>query len=186
MRLELGPALEAALLAAARESIASALERRPPSWPAAADGAAEPCGAFVSLHVGRSLRGCIGRMTSPEPLYETVREMARAAAFEDPRFTPVSREELDSIDIEITALSPMRRVEEVSEIEVGLHGIHIQKGWRSGVFLPQVAVEQGWDRDTLLEEVCRKAGLPAEAWRSPDAVISVFEGLVFGEADSPS
>jgi len=122
-------------------------------------------------------------MSSPEPLYETVREMARSAAFEDPRFAPVSREELDSIEIEITALSPMRKIASVEEIEVGRHGIHIQKLWRSGVFLPQVATEQGWDRDQLLEEVCYKAGLPGDSWKGPDAVISIFEGLVFGEGD---
>ena len=182
MRLELAREDRAALLATAREAIAARLERRAPRWPETGPALREPCGAFVTLHEEGSLRGCIGRMSSPESLAETVREMAAAAAFEDPRFAPLASDELDLVDIEITALSPMRRIDSVDEIVVGLHGIHIAKGWHSGVFLPQVATEQGWDRDTYVEQVCRKAGMASDAWKSPDAVIQVFEGLVFGES----
>lgn len=181
MHLELDAAGRAALLATARESIASNLEARRPSWPPEAERLDYPCGAFVTLRERGSLRGCIGRMTSPAPLFETVRDMARAAAFEDPRFPRLEPEELGSIDIEITVLSPLRRIASASEIEVGRHGVLITKGPRSGVFLPQVATEQGWDRDRLLEELCRKAGLPAGSWRSPEAELQVFEGLAFGE-----
>ena len=183
MILAISPEGRRALLATARESIASSIEARKPSWPSEAESLDLPCGAFVTLHERGALRGCIGRMTSPDPLFETVRAMARAAAFEDPRFPPLDREELPSIDIEITVLSPLRRISSVSEIEVGRHGIYITRGWRSGVFLPQVATEQGWDRDTLLEEVCYKAGLPGDAWKSAEAVLQVFEGLVFGERE---
>jgi AmmeMemoRadiSam system protein A len=169
------------LLATARESIASRLHKRSAIWPHAAGALLMPGGAFVTLHEDSSLRGCIGRMSSPDPLVETVREMARSAAFEDPRFPALKSEELEVVDIEITVLSPMRRIEDPNEIVVGLHGIYIVKGWRSGVLLPQVATEQGWDRATFLEQICWKAGLPPDAWKSPDANISIFEGLVFGE-----
>jgi AmmeMemoRadiSam system protein A len=183
MNLAIPPEARSALLATARESIASSLEARKPDWPIAAERLDSPCGAFVTLHERGALRGCIGRMTSPDPLFETVRAMARAAAFEDPRFPPLDRDEFPLIEIEITVLSPLRRISSISEIEVGKHGIYITRGWRSGVFLPQVATEQGWDRDSLLEEVCYKAGLPGDAWKSPDAVLQIFEGLVFGEKD---
>ncbi|MGO8694166.1 MAG: AmmeMemoRadiSam system protein A [Rectinemataceae bacterium] len=170
-----------ALLATARESIASRLEKRAASWPCAAGALLMPGGVFVTLHENSSLRGCIGRMSSPAPLVETVREMARAAAFEDPRFPALEHDDLDLMDIEITVLSPLRRIQDPNEIVVGLHGIYIVKGWRSGVLLPQVAAEQGWDRGTFLEQTCWKAGLPPDAWEGPDASISIFEGLVFGE-----
>ncbi|MDA8424922.1 MAG: AMMECR1 family protein, partial [Treponema sp.] len=81
----------------------------------------------------------------------------------------------------ITLLSPMRRIEDTAEIVLGLHGLYIVKGWKSGVFLPQVATEQGWDKKTYLEQVCRKAGLPPDSWKSPEAALSIFEGLIFGE-----
>ena len=181
MKFELSDEEKAALLATARESIASRLERRAPAWPSAAEAVDAPCGAFVTLRERGSLRGCIGRMTSTSPLYETIREMAAAAAFEDPRFPQLSPDELPHVDIEITVLSPLRKVESVSEIEVGRHGIYITKGWHSGVLLPQVATEQGWSRDTFVEQTCYKAGLPPDAWKSPDAIIQIFEGLVFGE-----
>ncbi len=183
MDLNLAPETRRALLASAREAIASALEKRPPSWPEDAKVADERCGVFVSLHIGSYLRGCIGRMSSGDPLYATVREMARAAAFEDPRFPPLSVHEFASVNIEITVLAPLRRISGLAEIEIGRHGVHIMKGMRSAVFLPQVATEQGWDRDTLLEELCRKAGLSPGSWRSPDSAISIFEGLVFGETE---
>lgn len=107
--------------------------------------------------------------------------MALAAAFEDPRFMPLAPEELNRVDLEITVLSPLRRIGGPEEIELGRHGLYLVLGRRAGVFLPQVPVEQGWDLPTYLEELCHKAGLPEGSWRAPDAELSVFEGLVFGE-----
>ena len=172
---------KSALLATAREAIASRLEKRQAVWPPASGALLGPGGAFVTLHEKGSLRGCIGRMSSPDPLVTTIREMARAAAFEDPRFPALAHDELALVDIEITLLSPMRRIEDTAEIVLGLHGLYIVKGWKSGVFLPQVATEQGWDKETYLEQVCRKAGLPPDSWKSPEAAISIFEGAIFGE-----
>jgi AmmeMemoRadiSam system protein A len=146
-----------------------------------------PCGAFVTLRSRTGpfaeLRGCIGRMAASEPLVETVRAMAAAAAFEDPRFPAVAKGEYPDLVFEITALSPMRRIDDAAEIELGRHGVYMTKGWHSAVFLPQVAVEQGWDRETMLEHLCAKAGLPREAWKDPDALFQVFEGLIIEEVE---
>ena len=141
-------------------------------------------GAFVTLHKKGALRGCIGQFVSDGPLTATVEEMARAAAFQDPRFPPLKVSELDKIDLEISVLTPMRRVEDPSEIEVGRHGIYIIQGRNRGVLLPQVATEQGWDRDTFLEHTCIKAGLGRECWKDPKAEIYVFSAEVFGELDT--
>ena len=118
------------------------------------------CGAFVSLHKHGRLRGCIGHFGEDYPLYEIVAEMARAAAFEDPRFTPVRREELDDIDIEISVLTPMRRIQSLDEFELHRHGIYIRKGYRSGTFLPQVADEVNWTKEEFVAHCSQdKAGL---------------------------
>lgn len=139
------------------------------------------CGAFVTLRKAGSLRGCIGRMQSSDPLVTTVSEMAYAAAFEDPRFPPLRKEELELIDIEITLLSPLRPIAP-EDVVVGRHGILISAWGRSGVLLPQVPVEYGWDRETFLDQVCRKAGLPTDAWKSSQAQLYGFEGFVFSES----
>ncbi|HTX74107.1 MAG TPA: AmmeMemoRadiSam system protein A [Rectinemataceae bacterium] len=183
MMLNLERADRELLLRCAREVIRARLERRAASLPQKTEPLGQPGGAFVTLHEGPSLRGCIGRMSSPEPLFDTICSMAAAAAFEDPRFPPLKADELERIDIEITLLSPLRAITDPTEIQVGLHGIYLVKGWQSGVLLPQVATEQGWDRATFLEQTCRKAGLPPGSWKSPDATISIFEGLIFGERD---
>jgi hypothetical protein len=138
-------------------------------------------GAFVTLHERGQLRGCIGYIEAVKPLYQAVSDMAVAASTEDPRFPPVEVGELDSIDIEITVLSPMRQVPSPDSVVVGKHGVVIKKGGCSAVFLPQVPVEMGWDRNTYLSELCAKAILPRDAWKSPDAKLSVFTGQVFGE-----
>jgi hypothetical protein len=143
----------------------------------------EKRGAFVTLHERGELRGCIGYIEAVKPLYQAVSDMAVAASTEDPRFPPVEPGELDSIDIEITVLSPMRPVPSPDSVVVGKHGCVIRKGGCSAVFLPQVPIEQGWDRDTYLSELCRKATLPRDAWKSPDAKLSVFTGQVFGEKE---
>ena len=136
------------------------------------------CGAFVSLHKHGQLRGCIGHFGEDFPLPEIVAEMARAAAFEDPRFTPLRREELDDIDIEISVLTPMRRIQSLDEFQLHRHGIYIRKGYRSGTFLPQVADEVNWTKEEFVGHGSRdKAGLGWNGWR--DAELYVYEAIVF-------
>jgi AmmeMemoRadiSam system protein A len=177
------------LLTQARESIAADLEGRKPVYresPPREDSALDkPCGAFVTLHSvnasGRSLRGCIGRMTANLPLIETVRLMAKEAAFGDPRFPQLRREELEHCQIEISALSPMTPCADPRQIKVGVHGLYLTRGGRSGVLLPQVPIEQGWNLDEYLEYICVKAGLPPGSWEAPDAQLLTFTAIVFGE-----
>ncbi len=138
-------------------------------------------GAFVTLHRKGRLRGCIGNIVGRMPLVETIREMAIASAVGDPRFHPVSLAEMQELDIEISVLTPLERITDVNEIEVGKHGILMTRGMYSGVLLPQVATEYGWDRETFLEETCHKAGLPADAWKDPTTSIEIFSADVFGE-----
>jgi uncharacterized protein len=107
--------------------------------------------------------------------------MSLAAAFHDPRFHPVNRDELKDLKLEISVLSPLREIVDVNEIEVGRHGLYIVKGVFSGLLLPQVATEYRWDRTTFLRETCRKAGLPPQAWKDEDVRIFVFSAEVFGE-----
>ncbi|MDR2434451.1 MAG: AmmeMemoRadiSam system protein A [Treponema sp.] len=178
------------LLADARESIVSRLEGREGQYQEAGAGkhpALEaPCGAFVTLHKTeaggkRSLRGCIGRMTASLPLRETVRVMAREAAFGDPRFPPLRRGEAEQCGIEISALSPMSACPDPRQVRVGIHGLYLIRGGRAGVLLPQVPVEQGWDLDQYLDYICVKAGLPAGSYGAPDAALYTFTAVVFGE-----
>jgi hypothetical protein len=183
--LELSESDGAVLVATAREAISSRLDDRAPRWPAARITLAAPRGAFVTLRTGRgsgaALRGCIGRMSAVESLVRTVRDMAVSAAFEDPRFPPLEKRELPGISVEITVLSPMRVIASVAEIEVGKHGVYMTRGGHSAVFLPQVAAEQGWNRDELLDNLCYKAGLSPSAWHSSDTRFQVFEGKIFEE-----
>jgi AmmeMemoRadiSam system protein A len=182
---------QALLLGDARESIAAALENRIPRYKRTAEQAeafrsgksalARPCGAFVTLHRGGNLRGCIGRMIAGEALEQTVRTMAKAAAFEDPRFPPLGAAELGSCHIEVSALSPMEPCEDPRTVRVGLHGLYLTHRGRSGVLLPQVPVEQGWNRETYLDQICLKAGLPPGSCEAPGAKLCTFTALVFGE-----
>ena len=136
------------------------------------------CGAFVSLHKKGRLRGCIGHFGEDCPLCEIVAEMARSAAFEDPRFLPVTREELADIDIEISVLTPMRRIQSLDEFQLHKHGIYIRKGRRSGTFLPQVADEVNWTKEEFVAHCSQdKAGLGWDGWR--DAELYVYEAIVF-------
>ena len=138
----------------------------------------QKCGAFVSLHKQGRLRGCIGHFGEDVPLYEIVAEMARAAAFEDPRFPPVHREELGDIDIEISVLTPMRRIQSLDDFQLHKHGIYIRKGYRSGTFLPQVADEVNWTKEEFVGHCSQdKAGLGWNGWR--DAELYVYEAIVF-------
>jgi AmmeMemoRadiSam system protein A len=140
---------------------------------------AEECGGFVTIKNRGSLRGCIGYVRGYLPLHETVREMAIQAAFHDPRFAPVTKDEWKDCDFEISVLTPMKKIKSVDEIEVGVHGLYIEKGVHSGLLLPQVATEQGWDRTEFLEYTCYKAGLPKDAWKSKDVDMYIFSADVF-------
>jgi len=139
-------------------------------------------GAFVTLHKKGQLRGCIGHMVATGPLYITVRDMAIAAAVQDPRFRPMTAAELDDIDIEISALSPMRKIEDQGEIEIPKHGVMVKMGWKSGVYLPQVAEETGWSKEQFMDSLCgQKAGIPSDAWKTGACELYIFTAEVFGE-----
>lgn len=172
------------LLRIARESIAAVLDgRRPELDPADLDPVlTHPSGAFVTLHAADGeLRGCIGSIEAVAPLFEAVSSNAINAAFRDPRFYPLTRDELASVHIEISVMSPIEAVRSVDEIEVGRDGLIIRRGLRAGLLLPQVATEYGWDRETFLRQTCVKAGLPPESWRAPDCRIERFSAEVFSE-----
>jgi AmmeMemoRadiSam system protein A len=170
------------LLRLAHLSIRSAVTGNKVTTPEATTHLKEPRGAFVTLHKNRELRGCIGMIAAVAPLDETVREMARAAALEDPRFDPVSGAELDSLQLEISVLSPMFEIAP-EDVVVGRHGLMMSYGGRRGLLLPQVPVEVGWDRETFLSQTCRKAGLPLDQWKK-GAKIEAFTAEVFGEAEA--
>jgi AmmeMemoRadiSam system protein A len=169
------------LLATARERINSDLHGSRPAYPAPTEKLEQVCGAFVTLHKEGMLRGCIGNIIGRMPLVSTIREMAHASAFEDPRFPPVTSEELGKINIEISVLSPLKKINDVSEIITGTHGIYMKRGFSSGVLLPQVAVEQNWDRTTFLQHTCMKAGLPPDAWQDKKTQIEIFSAVIFSE-----
>jgi AmmeMemoRadiSam system protein A len=139
----------------------------------------EPGAAFVCIHKDGDLRGCIGMIEARAPLCDTVKTMAVEAAFRDPRFFALSVDELDKIDIEISVLTPMQRISDTSEIEIGKHGLFIRKGNRSGLLLPQVATENGWDREQFLRWTCMKAGLSEKAWKEKNVEIYIFSADVF-------
>ncbi|HSV44007.1 MAG TPA: AmmeMemoRadiSam system protein A, partial [Candidatus Bathyarchaeia archaeon] len=141
-------------------------------------------GAFVTIHKHGQLRGCIGNIVGRQPLYLTVRDMAVAAAAQDPRFNPVSKEELREIDIEISVLSEPRPAASPEEIQMGVHGVIVKRGFHQGVFLPQVATETGWSREEFLSQLCgQKAGLPPDAWKDPRTQLLIFTATVFSESD---
>jgi len=139
----------------------------------------EKRGAFVTIKINGMLRGCIGLIRAAKPLYEVVSEMALAAAFDDPRFAPLHEKELDKIEIEISALTPLARVENIDEINVGRDGLMIRLAMHSGLLLPQVASEHGWDRITFLEQTCLKAGLPKNSYKDKSAEIYRFSAEIF-------
>jgi AmmeMemoRadiSam system protein A len=140
-------------------------------------------GAFVTLHKDGKLRGCIGQIKPRNPLIKTVAEMAEAAAFQDPRFPPVTPEELGQLTYEISVLTPFQRIADVKQIEVGVHGIYLKRGTCSGLLLPQVATECNWDRTTFLEHTCVKAGLAKDAWKEEQTEIYIFSADVFSPDD---
>ena len=168
------------LLRHARRAIAARLEERPLD-PLASPGAlGEPAAAFVTIQLGGRLRGCIGMIEDDEPLAEVVARCAADAATRDPRFPPLPRETLSEVRLEISVLTPFRRVSDPAETEVGRHGVMVEQGPHRALLLPQVPGEWGWDRETFLSQTCVKAGLPADAWRT-GAAVHTFEAQVFGE-----
>jgi hypothetical protein len=167
-------AQRAELLAIARRAICERVRGLPLSDPTPGDPALRaPGAAFVTLTQTGSLRGCIGYVQAIRPLAETIAHCAASAATSDPRFSPVAARDLPHLRLEISVLSPLRRILDLGEIQVGLHGLHISKDERHGLLLPQVATDYGWDRDTFLRQVCIKAGLAPDAWRR-GAEIQVF------------
>jgi AmmeMemoRadiSam system protein A len=170
------------LLQSARHAINAAVGgKRPPEIEHPPKTLLEPCGAFVTIHKQGELRGCIGYIEGVKPLLETILDVAPKAALEDPRFPPVSEEELPYLELEISVLSPMKQVTNVDEIIVGKHGLVLELGPYRGLLLPQVATEYGWDRETFLNQTARKAGLPPDAWKHPAAKIFLFSADVFDE-----
>lgn len=180
----LSPQDKKALLRIARDAIQErALGRRAAPLPDVSPALREKRGVFVTLHKEGDLRGCIGYIQAIQPLFQAVEEMALSAAFGDPRFPPVRAEELPHVEVEISVLTPLRRVQDPSQIQVGQHGLFIVRGGFSGLLLPQVATECGWDRTTFLEHTCRKAGLPPDAWCDPRAEIYIFSAEIFNEKE---
>lgn len=171
------------MLALARRAIEAAVERRPPpevhfTMPVLA----VPSGAFVSLHQRGRLRGCIGQIDARESLALTVARCAVAAAMEDPRFSPVTSDEVPGLEIEISVLSPLVPILP-QQIEVGTHGLLVSRGWQRGLLLPQVATQFHWGRERFLQETCHKAGLDADAWQDPGTHLEAFTAEVFSEAE---
>ncbi|MGM0576794.1 MAG: AmmeMemoRadiSam system protein A [Myxococcota bacterium] len=179
----LGPASRRRLLELARRAVEERLEKgRSLRTHAGEDPALdESRGAFVTFHVDGHLRGCIGSLHGHGPLRHTVAEMAVAAATDDPRFPPMTLDEVERADIEISALTPFQEIAP-EDVEVGRHGLLVQRGRLRGVLLPQVPVDQGWDRETFLAQTCRKAGLPPDAWRDERTHLYAFSADVFGES----
>lgn len=175
----------AALLAHARRALRAAAGDGPsPAVPTELDreDLARHGGVFVTLKTaGHELRGCIGCFGGDEGLAATVARMTRQSALRDPRFPSVRPEEVDGLRISVSVLSERTPCPDASTIEVGRHGVEIERGGKRGVFLPQVAPEQGWDRGALLRHLCGKASLPPDAWRDPDTRLWTFEATVFGE-----
>ncbi len=143
----------------------------------------ENCGAFVTIKKRGQLRGCIGYIIAVKPLHETVKDVAKSAAINDYRFSSVKEEELNELELEISALTPLKKIDSVDEITVGKHGLYMKRGINSGLLLPQVATEYGWDKETFLEHTCSKAGLPTDAWKDKSTEIFTFSADVFGEKD---
>jgi|Deesub1362B_J571_1020462.scaffolds.fasta_scaffold22189_2 AmmeMemoRadiSam system protein A len=172
------------LLRLARETIRAKTEKKEPQVaPPTSKILHEKRGAFVTLHKMGQLRGCIGYIEGIKPLYLTIVDMAEAAAFNDPRFPPVAKQEVEDLDIEISVLTPLEKIDDPQKIEVGKHGILVRKGPFQGLLLPQVATEYGWDRETFLDQTCIKAGMAPGCWKDPATEIYIFSADIFSEKD---
>jgi AmmeMemoRadiSam system protein A len=179
--LDLTSAQQAELLSLARTTLTAYLNTGTlPEYMTDDPAISRRSGAFVTLKINGELRGCIGNLRSNLPLYRSVQEMTISAATSDPRFPQLTLEELDLVSIEISVLSPLRRITDMDVIEVGTHGLVIHQAGMQGVLLPQVAIEEGWDREAFLENLCLKAGLPHDCWQGKP-IIYTFSALVFGE-----
>ena len=176
---EFSPEERALLLRLAHSSILAALERREIPLESPSAHLSEPRGVFTTLHLNGQLRGCVGFVLPANSVYRTVAETAQAAAFEDGRFRPVTLPEARHLEIELSILSPPQLISP-DAVEVGRHGLLLSMAGRRGLLLPQVPIEHHWDRITFLEQTCRKAGLPLDAWKN-GASIEAFTAEVFGE-----
>ncbi len=142
-----------------------------------------PCGAFVTVRVNGELRGCYGYVNAYYPLARTVQEVGVKSALEDPRFDPIAPDELSSMEVEVSVLEPPTKVENVEEIEVGIHGLIMETRTHRGLLLPSVPTEYGWDREQFLRHTAQKAGLPPDAWKNKNVLISKFTAEKFSESD---
>jgi len=180
-QIEFTPEERSILLQLAHQSILSALEHREISLDPPSPHFSEPRGAFTTIYLQGVLRGCVGYVLPVFSLYRTVAESARAAAFEDTRFSPVTLAEAAALEVSLSILSPLKAIQP-EEIEIGVHGLVIAQGGRRGLLLPQVPVEHHWDRVTFIEQTCHKAGLPRDAWQN-GATLEVFSAEVFGDRE---
>lgn len=174
------------LLEIARDTILAVIMRTPVGRPRSEDPVLTACcGCFVTLKNRSRLRGCIGQFVSDRPLVELITEMAKASATGDPRFmtNPITAGEVNKLDVEISVLSPLQRIENPLSLELGTHGIYIKRGYACGCFLPQVADETGWSKEEFLSQCCsHKAGLAPDAWKDPKTEVYLFTAEVFGAA----
>lgn len=170
---------------AIKTQLAGEVSRQPPALPAklARSTLAKSLGSFVTLRIGGRLRGCIGTMIGHEPLFRNVWRMARAAAFEDLRFPPLTAEEFPRLDIHVSVLGPLSPCPAIDQIIIGRHGLLLELDGSSGVFLPEVPLEQGWNKRAYLENLCLKAGLPPKSWQHERAHLYWYETFGF---DVPS
>lgn len=173
------------LLRLARDAVAAHVTGQATAAPPLDGVLARHGGAFVTLHHGGDLRGCIGHIADDEALGRVIPRCAVAACSDDPRFPPVALSELRDLDIEVSLLGPLEPIAGPEAIEIGRHGLVVESGWKRGLLLPQVATEWKWDRETFLANTCQKAGLPKDAWLH-GAKLWRFEAEVFGEKTAPS
>ena len=178
---EFSPQERKLLLQLAHAAIAAALEQREISLTAPTARLAEPRGAFTTLYYRGALRGCVGYVFPVASLYRTVAESSRGAAFDDSRFAPVSHDQAPELQVSLSILSLPQPIQ-AEDVEIGRHGLLVKLGPYRGLLLPQVPVENGWDRITFLEQTCRKAGLPPKAWQT-GAQLEAFTAEVFGDRD---
>ena len=182
INFELKKGQQEILLSVAKEAIKAKLfKKNLPKYDFEDEIFREKRGAFVTLHKFDKLRGCIGYIVGIAPLLETIRRMAIAAAFEDPRFPPLDSEEFEHLNIEISVLTPITKVKKISEIEIGKDGLIVKNGFYQGLLLPQVAEEENWDVEEFLQHTCLKAGLHPDAWKDDETTIEKFSAQIFGK-----
>ncbi|MBN2455298.1 MAG: AmmeMemoRadiSam system protein A [Sedimentisphaerales bacterium] len=172
------------LLKVARDTVEAVIKHKPIPKPSTDDRQLnEHCGCFVTLKNQDKLRGCIGQFTSDKPFIELICDIAKASATGDPRFFayPITADELDQLDMEISVLSPLKRTDDPLSLRLGTDGIYIKRAGASGCFLPQVATETSWGKEEFLSYCCaHKAGLAADAWKEPETEVYLFTAEVFG------